>query len=117
MRATPIIFYDINAKINYIISDRDRLFLSGYFGRDQFTFKDPGGAFTAALPWGNETATLRWNHLFSDKLFLNTMLIYNDFGFQANTNFQGVTFNLNSAIQEETFKMDFDYSPKVGHLR
>lgn len=108
-------FYDINAKINYIISDRDRLFLSGYFGRDAFTFKDPGGAFTASLPWGNQTATLRWNHLFSDKLFMNTMLIYNYFGFQANTNFQGVTFNLNSAIQEETFKMDFDYSPKVGH--
>lgn len=109
-------FYDINAKINYRISDRDRLYLSGYFGRDVFRFNDPGGNFKLDFPWGNTTATLRWNHLFSSKLFLNTMLIYNDFGFKANTGFQNVTFSLNSKVREATFKMDFDYSPRLGHL-
>lgn len=109
-------FYDINAKINYRISDRDRLYLSGYFGRDVFKFNDPGGNFKLDFPWGNATATLRWNHLFSSKLFLNTMLIYNDFGFVANTGFQNVNFSLNSKVREATLKMDFDYSPKLGHL-
>ncbi|MBL0310614.1 MAG: TonB-dependent receptor [Bacteroidetes bacterium] len=109
-------FYDINAKINYRISDRDRLYLSGYFGRDVFKFSDPGGNFKLDFPWGNATGTLRWNHLFSSKLFLNTMLIYNDFGFKANTGFQNVTFSLNSKVREATLKMDFDYSPRLGHL-
>lgn len=108
-------FFDINAKINYRISDRDRLYLSGYFGRDVFDFQAPGGAFKLNFPWGNATATLRWNHLFSDKLFLNTMFIYNDFGFKANTSFQDLTFNLNSKVREATAKMDFDYSPLLGH--
>ncbi len=109
-------FYDINAKINYRISDRDRLYLSGYFGRDVFNFKDPSGIFNLNFPWGNSTATLRWNHLFSDKLFLNTMFIYNDFGFKANTGYGDIKFNLNSAVQEATAKMDFDYSPLLGHM-
>ena len=109
-------FYDINAKINYRISDRDRLYLSGYFGRDVFKFKDPSGVFSLDFPWGNATATLRWNHLFSDKLFLNTMFIYNDFGFKAITGFQDVKFSLNSKVREASAKMDFDYSPILGHM-
>ncbi len=108
-------FYDINAKINWRISDKDRLYLSGYFGRDVFKFHDPEGIFSLDFPWGNSTATLRWNHLFSDRLFVNTMLIYNDFGFKANTSFNTVTFNLNSKVREATAKMDFDYSPALGH--
>lgn len=109
-------FYDINAKINYRISDKDRLYLSGYFGRDVFNFRDPGGNFKLNFPWGNTTATIRWNHLFSDKLFMNTTFIYNDFGFKANTGFQDVTFSLNSSVREATVKMDFDYSPLLGHM-
>ncbi|MCS6934496.1 MAG: TonB-dependent receptor [Chitinophagales bacterium] len=109
-------FYDINAKVNYRISDKDRLYLSGYFGRDVFNFRDPGGNFKLNFPWGNATATFRWNHLFSDKLFMNTMLIYNDFGFKANTSFQDVTFSLNSSVREATAKIDFDYSPIAGHM-
>ncbi len=108
-------FYDINAKINYRISDKDRLYLSGYFGRDVFDFKDPGGIFRLNFPWGNSTATIRWNHLFNDKLFLNTMVMYNDFGFDANTGFLDIKFSLHSKVQEATAKMDFDFSPFIGH--
>lgn len=109
-------FYDINAKINYRISDKDRLYLSGYFGRDVFNFGDPGGNFRLNFPWGNTTATMRWNHLFKENLFMNATLIYNDFGFKANTSFQDIKFSLNSAVQEATAKMDFDYSPILGHM-
>lgn len=109
-------FYDINAKMNYLINDKDRLYVSGYFGRDVFKFQDPGGIFKLNFPWGNSTATVRWNHLFSDKLFLNTMFIYNDFGFKANTGFLDIKFELNSKVQEATAKMDFDYSPVLGHM-
>ena len=109
-------FYDINAKINYRMSDKDRLYLSGYFGRDVFNFADPSGTFKVNFPWGNTTGTMRWNHLFSDKLFMNATVIYNDFGFKANTSFQNISFNLNSGVQEATAKMDFDYSPLIGHL-
>ena len=109
-------FYDLNAKINYRISDRDRLFLSGYYGRDVFNFGDPGGTFKVSFPWGNAAASLRWNHLFSDQLFLNTSFTYNNFGFKANTNFQDVTFNLSSLVQDATAKMQFEYSPLLGHL-
>jgi len=109
-------FYDINAKINYRISDKDRIYASGYFGRDVFHFQDAGGNFSFDFPWGNTTATLRWNHLFSDKLFLNTMVIYNDFGFDAKTGFQNVKFNLSSKVREATAKMDFDFAPAIGHM-
>lgn len=108
-------FYDINAKINYRISDKDRIYISGYFGRDVFNFRDPGGSFSFKFPWGNTTGTLRWNHLFSDKLFLNTMFIYNDFGFTANAGYQDISFKLSSKVQEATAKMDFDYTPLLGH--
>src|SRR5690606_12481858 len=59
-------FYDLNAKGNYKLGENDRIFVSGYFGRDKFGFGDVFG-----FDWGNVTTTLRWNHLFNDKLFLD----------------------------------------------
>ena len=75
-------FYDMNAKINYRFSEKDRLYLSGYFGRDVFTFKNTEQSFKANIPWGNSTATLRWNHVFNPKLFANATVVYNDYHFQ-----------------------------------
>lgn len=60
-------FYDLNAKANYTVGERDRVFISGYFGRDNFDYPN-----TFGFNWGNETATLRWNHIFADNLFSNT---------------------------------------------
>src|SRR5690606_22353110 len=62
-------FYDANLKANYKISEKDRVFLSGYFGRDKFKFGSSSGSFSADIPWGNSTATVRWNHLFNSRLF------------------------------------------------
>lgn len=108
-------FYDLNAKLNYRFSDKDRLFLSGYFGRDVFTFRNAKLAFNADIPWGNSTATLRWNHVFNRKLFANTTLVYNDYKFSfgaAQNNFQ---IKLASGIRDGSAKMDFDYYPSGAH--
>ncbi|CAN5192043.1 TonB-dependent receptor [soil metagenome] len=104
-------FYDVNMKFNYRFGDKDRLYASGYFGRDVFVFKDNEGAFSANIPWGNQTATLRWNHLFSSRLFMNTTVIYNDYKFALNASFQDVNFSLSSGITDASAKMDFDLIP------
>ena len=68
-------FYDLTAKLNCRLSDKDRLYLSSYFGRDVFTFNNQDLDFIFNVPWGNATASLRWNHLFSDKIFVNTTAV------------------------------------------
>jgi hypothetical protein len=108
-------FYDINGKINYRFSDKDHLYLSGYFGRDVFNFKDPNGTFNVSIPWGNSTASIRWNHLFSQKLFLNLTAVFNDYQFAAESEFKGVTFALNSGVQDIGATLDFDYFPHANH--
>ena len=108
-------FYDLNTKFNYKFSEKDRLYMSGYFGRDVFTFKNKERSFNARIPWGNSTGTVRWNHVFSNKLFANTSVVWNDYKFAfegAQSNFE-VKFN--SAIRDVTTKIDFDYYPVTGH--
>ncbi len=108
-------FYDLNTKVNYIFSEKDRLYLSGYFGRDVFDFKNSRRSFSANIPWGNSTATLRWNHVFTRKLFANTSLVYNDYKFAFNASQNGLDFGLASGIRDLTAKMDFDYYPVPQH--
>src|SRR5206468_7964922 len=79
---TAYYFYDLNAKINYRFSEKDRLFLSGYFGRDVFDYNSAKRSFNSNIPWGNSTATLRWNHVFNRRLFANTTIVYNDYKFK-----------------------------------
>ncbi len=108
-------FYDLNAKINYKFSDKDRLYLSGYFGRDVFSFKNSERSFSARIPWGNSTGTVRWNHVFNSRLFANTSLVMNDYKFAfggAQSNFE---INLNSAIRDVSAKIDFDQYSSNGH--
>ncbi len=78
---TNYYFYDLNVKARYQVSDRDRLFVSGYFGRDVLNLNNPNRGFSITMPYGNATATLRWNHIFDDKLFMNFVLVYNDYDF------------------------------------
>lgn len=108
-------FYDINAKINYKFSDKDRLYLSGYFGRDVFKFSSPSDNFDFSFPYGNSTATLRWNHLFSDKLFMNATAIYNDYQFNVSSTFSDVEFRLSSGVRDVSGKVDFDFFPNTDH--
>ncbi len=108
-------FYDLNAKINYRLSNKDRIFLSGYFGRDVFNFKSPDSDFFVKVPWGNATATFRWNHLFNDRLFLNSSLIYTDYKFEFEGGQNDFSFKLFSGITDYNLKEDFTWLPNVNH--
>lgn len=108
-------FYDLNGKINFKFSDKDRIYISGYYGKDVFKFKPAGGSFNADLKWGNATGTLRWNHLFSDKLFLNTSLVYNQYNFDALAGFSDIEFKLKSGVRDINGMVDFDYFPSILH--
>jgi hypothetical protein len=108
-------FYDLNTKVNYRLSDKDRLFLSGYFGRDVFTFKSTNSGFNIRIPWGNATVTARWNHLFSNKLFLNTSLIFSDYNFESGVEQTAFKFKVYSGIRDYNAKTDFTWYPSYRH--
>ena len=77
-------FYDFTAKVNWQVNPRDRLYLSGYFGRDKFGLRekdDKDSESEFGLWWGNATGTLRWNHIFSPSLFMNATGIYSLYRF------------------------------------
>ncbi|OFY37945.1 MAG: TonB-dependent receptor [Bacteroidetes bacterium GWF2_38_335] len=114
-RGSGYYFYDLNTKINYRFSDKDRLFLSGYFGRDVFTFKRKDLGFDVSIPWGNATASLRWNHLFNDKLFVNTTAVFSDYQFSFGAEQDLFEFKLFSGITDYNLKVDFTYLPNVLH--
>ena len=100
-------FYDLNAKVNYKIDEDDRIYISGYFGRDGIGFAD---AFS--MDWGNSTGTIRWNHLFSNRLFLNSSLILSNFKYElAVTGEDADDDNVRwlSEVANITVKEDFEY--------
>ena len=121
-------FYDLNAKMNYELGGKDKVYLSGYFGKDKFkTDTDgPTNNSTNGLNWGNETATLRWNHLYSQKLFGNLSLIYSRYRFNISSTQNSIdavtelpsTYNLqyDSGIRDYSIKYDFDYFPNPKHI-
>jgi len=112
---TAYYFYDLNAKINYRFSEKDRLYLSGYFGRDVFNFHSTKQSFTSNIPWGNSTATLRWNHVFNRRLFANTTLVYNDYKFKFAATQERFALSLSSGIRDLNAKIDLDYYPLPQH--
>lgn len=112
---TNYYFYDLNTKINYRFSEKDRIYASGYFGRDVLRYKSVARGFGVKLPYGNATATLRWNHLFTDKLFVNTSLIYNDYDFSVKGIQDKFEFNVYSGVRDWGGKVDFDWFPHYRH--
>lgn len=112
---TNYFFYDFNTKFNYQFSQKDRLYLSGYFGRDVLVFQQKERNFKFRLPYGNGTATLRWNHLFNDKLFFNLSAIYNDYQFKAGFEQEEFQFDVFSGVRDFSTKFDFDYFPSNNH--
>lgn len=108
-------FYDLNAKINYILGKKDRLYLSSYLGKDVFTFKNSERTFNINVPWGNKTATLRWNHQFNNKLFMNTTLLYNDYNFTFFADQNDFKVKFFSGIKDWSGKFDLDYFSKFNH--
>ncbi len=114
-KGTGYYFYDLTSKVNYRISDKDRIFLSGYFGRDVFTFRNKKRGFAFDIPWGNATASMRWNHLFNDRLFVNTSVIFSDYNFSFSAEQNDFEFKLSSGITDWNTKVDFSYLPNYRH--
>jgi len=106
-------FYDLNFKANYDLGEKDRIFLSGYLGRDVFNFGDDD--FDINFIWGNRTATARWNHIFSSKLFMNTTFTFSDYEYEISNGFADFNFSLGSQISDLGGHIDFTYAPNNNH--
>ncbi len=104
LKKSSLYFYDLNAKLNYKLGKKDRIYLSGYFGQDDLGL---GGLF--GLNYGNATGTLRWNHIFNDKLFSNTSLIYSDYDYNIGINTGGISANIQSIIRDWNLKEELEY--------
>jgi hypothetical protein len=100
---SKLFFYDLNFRSNYRLSSKDRIFFSGYFGRDRIDV--PNGFGNS---WGNVTSTLRWNHLFGPKLFMNMSAIYSNYDYEI-TFYPGNSFQWSSSLSNVNLKADFDY--------
>ncbi|MFA9392494.1 MAG: carboxypeptidase-like regulatory domain-containing protein [Prolixibacteraceae bacterium] len=100
-------FYDINAKVNYTLGDKDRVFLSYFNGLDNAQYVG-ASSLNYGIDFGNKTATLRWNHLFSNKIFSNTSIVYNDFHNSFTTKQGKYVGILYSGIQDLTAKTDWE---------
>ncbi len=100
-----VLFYDLNAKVNWRANNKNRFFVAGYSGRDRLTFD--GG--DAAFGWGNSTVTFRWNHLFNEKLFSNTTVIASNFDYSLEINDPAMGFKWSSNLQEVSAKYDLTY--------
>ena len=104
IRDNRLFFYDLNAKLNHVINENNRLFFSGYFGRDLFENQFAGMSF------GNRTLTFRWNHLFSQKLFSNFSLINTNYAYELGTpEGEPTSFRWNADLIDYSFKADFSY--------
>jgi hypothetical protein len=97
-------FYDLNAKFNYRFNDRNRIYLSGYFGKDKIGIKN-----LFANDWGNSTATVRFNHIFSDRLFSNTSFIYNKYNYTVELLDASISARVTSLIRDYNLKEDLQY--------
>ncbi|RZK57542.1 MAG: hypothetical protein EOO87_02605, partial [Pedobacter sp.] len=110
LRGNTLFFYDLNAKANYQLDDKNTIYLSGYFGRDKLGLNN-----TFGFNWGNATGTLRWNHLFSNKLFSNTSLIMSKYDYEIENLLNGSEFKVSSSIKDFNFKQDFLYALNNKH--
>jgi hypothetical protein len=115
-------FYDFNAKLNFILNEKNRLYISGYFGKDKFYFRPDygeGSKDRGDLNWGNATATVRLNHIVNDKVFSNTSLIFSKYNlginFLESTGNDSFELRYRSGIRDFAAKHDVDYRPNSKH--
>ncbi|MGB1031374.1 MAG: TonB-dependent receptor, partial [Flavobacteriales bacterium] len=105
IKNTKLYFYDFNAKANYKLGENDRLYMSGYFGRDVTGFSD-----LFRIEWGNTTGTMRWNHIYNSKLFSNVTLVYSNFDYFLGSGAgDGLGFKWESKIRDLSAKIDYNY--------
>ncbi|HKL07983.1 MAG TPA: TonB-dependent receptor [Bacteroidales bacterium] len=108
VRKNQLYFYDLNLKGNYKINEKNRIYLSWYLGRDVFDYDDLYG-----FSWGNKTFTLRWNHLFSEKLFSNFSVILSDYDYELGQSSEEQGLKWTSNLEDIKLKADFSYYPNT----
>jgi hypothetical protein len=104
INSNSLYFYDLNAKANYKIDDKNRVYLSGYFGHDNF-----GLGTTFGIGYGNSTGTARWNHVFNSRLFSNLSLIYSNYNYDIKINSGNNDIIIKSSIKDWALKEDLQY--------
>ena len=103
-KGTVLYFYDLNMKANYKIDAKNRLFISGYFGKDELGLKNLG-----EIDWGNKTGTIRWNRIVSSRLFLNTSFIFSDYNYNVKAKNGDNNVAINSNIKDLNLKQDYTF--------
>lgn len=110
LKRNKLYFYDLNGKMNYTLGKKDKLYLSGYTGRDYLKLHKQFG-----LDWGNVTGTLRWNHIFNSKLFSNTSFIYSDFDYKISIENPNNDLKISSQIKDLNLKQEFQWYAGSKH--
>jgi len=103
VKDNTVYFYDVNAKINHRFDDKNRLFVSTYLGKDKFKSNEN------ELNYGNKTVSLRWNHLFSNKLFSNATFLYSKYDYELSNRLGADAFKWQSNMEDYSAKLDFNY--------
>jgi hypothetical protein len=110
IKGSSLYFYDLNAKANYHFDDKNALYISGYFGKDVLLLKN-----TFGTNWGNSTGTVRFNHLFNNRLFSNTSLIFSNYNYAIEDFQSSDYFKATSQITDVNLKEDLQYSMSNDH--
>ena len=106
-------FHDFNAKFNVVLSEKDRLYVSAYYGRDFFIFKDQD--LSINFNWGNIASTIRWNRMLTPKLFMNNSITFSDYVYKIKNTFDEFSVKLGSGIRDVNLKSDYSWSPSPKH--
>lgn len=111
LKENKLYFYDLNLKTNIQLSDRDRMYISAYSGKDYFKLGE-----SIYMRWGNVTGTARWNHVYGNKLFANTSIIYSNYSYNLGVPGNSADqFDWNSKIEDFNFKEDFSWFLNAGN--
>ncbi len=105
IKNNKLYFYDLNTKMNYQLGEKDRLYISGYFGQDVLGVKKE-----FSINWGNATATVRWNHIFNGRLFANTSAIFSNYNYKINVKDASGNLEVFSQIRDWNLKQDYQWS-------
>ena len=112
LKGSSLYFYDLNAKANYHFDDKNAVYISGYFGKDVLGLKDQFGT-----NWGNATGTLRYNHIFSNRLFSNTSMVYSHYSYLIQSFVTNSDFTATSKINDFNLKEDLQYNASDHQLK